>query len=82
MTGPVLAKLVESMVGALNARDIPTAGSILEHFNRDLVHKARPLDTYLLFLQPHTLLRGTCSDICGTRRPDCRPSPSCPLSCM
>jgi hypothetical protein len=29
------------MVGALNARDIPTAGSILEHFNRDLVHKVR-----------------------------------------
>ena len=41
MTGPVLAELIETMVGALNARDIPTAGSILEHFNRELVQKAR-----------------------------------------
>lgn len=40
MTGPVLAELIETMVGALNARDIPTAGSILEHFNRELVQKA------------------------------------------
>ncbi len=39
MTGPGLAKLVETMVGALNSRDIPTAGSILEHFNADLVQK-------------------------------------------
>ena len=39
MTGPVLAELIETMVGALNARDIPTAGSILEHFNRELVQK-------------------------------------------
>ena len=42
MTGPVLAELIETMVGALNARDIPTAGSILEHFNRELVQKASP----------------------------------------
>jgi hypothetical protein len=41
LTGPALADLVSEMVGALNARDIPTAGSILEHFNRDLVYKAR-----------------------------------------
>lgn len=41
VTGPALAELVETMVGALNARDIPTAGSILEHFNSDLVYKAR-----------------------------------------
>ena len=41
MTGPGLAKLVETMVGALNSREIPTAGSILEHFNRDLVQKVR-----------------------------------------
>ena len=40
MSGPVLAELIETMVGALNARDIPTAGSILEHFNRELVQKA------------------------------------------
>ena len=42
MTGPVLAELIETMVGALNARDIPTAGSILEHFNRELVQKVCP----------------------------------------
>jgi hypothetical protein len=41
MTGPDLAKLVETMVGALNSREIPTAGSILEHFNADLVQKVR-----------------------------------------
>jgi hypothetical protein len=41
MTGPILAKLVETMVGALNSREIPTAGSILEHFNRELVEKVR-----------------------------------------
>ncbi|KAK9834025.1 hypothetical protein WJX81_004222 [Elliptochloris bilobata] len=41
LTGPALAELVDTMVGALNARDIPTAGSILEHFNRDLVYKVR-----------------------------------------
>ena len=41
LTGPALAELVETMVGALNARDIPTAGSILEHFNRDLVYKVQ-----------------------------------------
>ena len=53
MTGPVLAELIETMVGALNARDIPTAGSILEHFNRELVHKVclQP-DT-----RPHTDVR-------------------------
>ncbi len=44
LTGPALADLVSEMVGALNARDIPTAGSILEHFNRDLVYKARAPD--------------------------------------
>lgn len=32
--GEELANLVERMIGALNARDIPTAGSILEHFNQ------------------------------------------------
>lgn len=43
MTGPGLAALVEKMVGALNSREIPTAGSILEHFNRDLVQKVTPV---------------------------------------
>ncbi|CAL8460728.1 g259 [Coccomyxa elongata] len=49
MTGPGLAKLVETMVGALNAREIPTAGSILEHFNRDLVQKVK--ETYIAQLE-------------------------------
>lgn len=39
MTGPALADLVDQMVTALNARDIPTAGSILEHFNKELVYR-------------------------------------------
>ncbi len=39
MTGPALAELVSQMVTALNARDIPTAGSILEHFNKELVYR-------------------------------------------
>ena len=38
MDGAALAKLIEQMVGALNSRDIPTAGSILEGFNKDLVY--------------------------------------------
>ena len=38
MDGAALAKLIERMVGALNSRDIPTAGSILEGFNKDLVY--------------------------------------------
>ena len=32
--GAELADLIERMIAALNARDIPTAGSILEHFNQ------------------------------------------------
>ena len=39
ITGPELASLIERMVAALNSRDIPTAGSILEHFNKDLIQK-------------------------------------------
>ena len=39
ISGPELADLIERMVAALNSRDIPTAGSILEHFNKDLIHK-------------------------------------------
>lgn len=42
MTGPGLAELVSQMVTALNARDIPTAGSILEHFNKELVYRWEP----------------------------------------
>ncbi|KAK9810109.1 hypothetical protein WJX72_005008 [[Myrmecia] bisecta] len=39
LTGPDLADLISRMVLALNSRDIPTAGSILEHFNRELMAK-------------------------------------------
>lgn len=45
MDGAALAKLIERMVGALNSRDIPTAGSILEGFNKDLVYTVR--DKYM-----------------------------------
>ena len=41
LSGPQLADLIERMVAALNSRDIPTAGSILEHFNKDLIQKVR-----------------------------------------
>lgn len=36
MTGPGLALLIERMVSALNARDIPSAGSMLEYFNKEV----------------------------------------------
>ncbi len=36
MTGPGLALLIERMVEALNARDLPSAGSMLEYFNREV----------------------------------------------
>ncbi|DBA92145.1 TPA: hypothetical protein ACH3X1_015866 [Trebouxia sp. C0004] len=49
MTGPALAELVSQMVTALNARDIPTAGSILEHFNKELVYRVR--DSYIAQLE-------------------------------
>lgn len=42
LDGPGLVRLIQEMVEALNARDIPTAGSILEHFNKDLVLRVRP----------------------------------------
>ena len=47
--GAELADLVVKMVAALNSRDIPTAGSILEHFNRELVTKLR--DAYAAALE-------------------------------
>lgn len=66
MTGPGLAELVSQMVTALNARDIPTAGSILEHFNKELVYRyasvhrscwaTLPHDINAHTLAPHTLL--------------------------
>ena len=35
LTGPLLADLITKMVMALNSRDIPTVGSILEFFNKE-----------------------------------------------
>ena len=40
LDGPALADLVASLVDALNSRDIPSAGSILEAFNRDAARRA------------------------------------------
>ena len=39
--GSALADLLVRMIAALNARDIPTAGSILEHFNQELAGRVR-----------------------------------------
>ena len=35
LTGPLLADLITKMVTALNSRDIPTVGSIMEFFNKE-----------------------------------------------
>lgn len=40
MMGGDMAELIAKIVQALNERDIPSVGSILDHFNLDLVHKA------------------------------------------
>ena len=40
LDGAALADLVEALVGALNSREIPSAGSILEAFNRDAARRA------------------------------------------
>lgn len=59
MTGPGLAELVSQMVTALNARDIPTAGSILEHFNKELVYRWEPAihSVQSVLLCTHVLLQ-------------------------
>mmetsp|Transcript_7092 Transcript_7092/g.20767 ORF Transcript_7092/g.20767 Transcript_7092/m.20767 type:complete len:616 (-) Transcript_7092:489-2336(-) len=49
MTGPGLALLIERMVSALNARDIPSAGSMLEYFNKELLYQCR--DAYVARLE-------------------------------
>jgi hypothetical protein len=36
MTGAGLASLIERMVTALNSREIPSAGSMLEFFNKEV----------------------------------------------
>jgi len=44
LDGPGLAVLVRQVVEALNERDIPTAGSLVEYFNKDLVRSC--VDVY------------------------------------
>ena len=56
MTGPALAGLVERMVTALNSRDIPSAGSMLEFFNKEASPSLLPPDP---------------SDSCGAREARC-----------
>ncbi len=41
LDGPGLAELISQVVTALNDRDIPTAGSLVEYFNRELVEACR-----------------------------------------
>lgn len=41
LDGPGLADLISQVVTALNDRDIPTAGSLVEYFNRELVESCR-----------------------------------------
>lgn len=49
ISGEELASLIERMVAALNSRDIPTAGSILEHFNKDLIQQVMQTPVCLRF---------------------------------
>lgn len=41
LDGAGLAALVRKVVAALNTREIPTAGSLVEYFNRELVGACR-----------------------------------------
>lgn len=41
LDGPRLADLISQVVTALNARDIPTAGSLIAYFNKELVDACR-----------------------------------------
>jgi Guanylate-binding protein, N-terminal domain len=41
LDGSALADLISQVVTALNDRDIPTAGSLVEYFNRELVESCR-----------------------------------------
>lgn len=41
LSGADLARLIEDSVAALNAREIPTAGSLVEYFNRELVQACK-----------------------------------------
>ncbi|GAB4814626.1 hypothetical protein N2152v2_001672 [Parachlorella kessleri] len=49
LDGAGLASLVRRVVAALNAREIPTAGSLVEYFNRELVGTCR--DSFVASLE-------------------------------
>lgn len=40
MTGPELAELLVKMVDALNDKDLPSAGGIIESFNKEVRHSS------------------------------------------
>lgn len=40
LTGKTLAQLLQSLISALNAKEIPTGASLIESFNREIVAKA------------------------------------------
>jgi hypothetical protein len=48
LTGKTLARLLQSLITALNAKEIPTGASLIESFNREIVTKA--LQLYVLSL--------------------------------
>eukprot|EP00879_Flechtneria_rotunda_P018322 GHRR01019219.1.p1 GENE.GHRR01019219.1~~GHRR01019219.1.p1 ORF type:complete len:405 (+),score=112.09 GHRR01019219.1:767-1981(+) len=48
MTGKQLAQLLQSLVVALNAKEIPTGAGLIESFNREIVNKALHLYTQKL----------------------------------
>lgn len=43
LTGKTLARLLQSLITALNAKEIPTGASLIESFNREIVAKALQL---------------------------------------
>lgn len=43
LTGKTLARLLQSLISALNAKEIPTGASLIESFNREIVAKALQL---------------------------------------
>ena len=43
LDGPGLAELISQVVTALNAREIPTAGSLIAYFNKELVDSCREM---------------------------------------
>lgn len=53
LSGSDLADLIVKTVTALNEREIPTAGSLVQYFNRDLVSKCK--DRYVKKLAKHNL---------------------------